>query len=317
MITLALFGVLLCDVQSEMRTWTSRDGKFTIEARVTDFTVDGLRLTKVDGQTITVPMDKLSDDDRTYAVKVYKEQVANGPTLGFKFATLDQLLKHLKEAGITTPKIRSGLFVVEVTQGGPAEAAGIKELDIITHFNGEPVGDQRRITELLMMTTIGAEYEIKLKRPTEDNNGFSWSTIVLRIKTIGTAELSEVQRAEEENLAKLCPLQIVAATLGKGILDTPEITVKVKNRRKVAVLAYKVHAECYNRFGEKVGFIGDNVFRGISQTTIGAGDTETSTWAMHLHDNTTKVIIRVVQVKLDDGTEWRDADNKEATTVER
>lgn len=49
--------------QSKWHTWTSADGKFTIEAKFVKFNGRIITLTKKDGTTIDVPREKLSDED--------------------------------------------------------------------------------------------------------------------------------------------------------------------------------------------------------------------------------------------------------------
>jgi hypothetical protein len=51
---------------AELRTWTSGDGNFTVEARLVKATADTVWLEKKDGTTVHVPKEKLSDDDLSY-----------------------------------------------------------------------------------------------------------------------------------------------------------------------------------------------------------------------------------------------------------
>ena len=48
------------------RTWTSRDGKLTVEAELVDFGSESVHLKKQNAQIITVPLSKLSKSDRDY-----------------------------------------------------------------------------------------------------------------------------------------------------------------------------------------------------------------------------------------------------------
>jgi len=57
------------------------------------------------------------------------------------------------------------------------------------------------------------------------------------------------------------------------------------------------------------------VFGGISQTRLKAGAEERSEWALNLHRNTTRAVVKIVRVKFSDGSEWnvKDGDAEEFT----
>ncbi|NQT17331.1 MAG: hypothetical protein HQ582_31545 [Planctomycetes bacterium] len=61
--------------QSEIRTWVSADGKFTVEARFVRFVSMAVTLQKADGTTIVVVYGDLSKDDKEYAMKAHREYV--------------------------------------------------------------------------------------------------------------------------------------------------------------------------------------------------------------------------------------------------
>lgn len=50
-----------------VRNWTSRGGKFTIKAQFVELRGDSVTLKKEDGKSLTVAIDKLSDDDQELA----------------------------------------------------------------------------------------------------------------------------------------------------------------------------------------------------------------------------------------------------------
>ncbi|MHC4406275.1 MAG: SHD1 domain-containing protein, partial [Planctomycetota bacterium] len=51
---------------AELRTWTSSDGQFTVRARLVKGIGGDIYLEIEDGQTIRVPLDRLSEEDREY-----------------------------------------------------------------------------------------------------------------------------------------------------------------------------------------------------------------------------------------------------------
>ena len=74
------------------------------------------------------------------AAQVYNDIIKNGKvtrgSIGIRFtpSDTDQARANLKVAGV-----KEGVFVVQVTPGGPSEKAGMKEGDVITAINGKPV----------------------------------------------------------------------------------------------------------------------------------------------------------------------------------
>lgn len=53
--------------RAEIRTWTSSDGRFSIEAELVEATETSVRLRKANGSEVTVPLQSLSEADRAFA----------------------------------------------------------------------------------------------------------------------------------------------------------------------------------------------------------------------------------------------------------
>ncbi len=50
----------------QTRTWKDSAGKYSIEAKLIDLQTDAVRLQKTNGDTISVPLAKLSAEDQAY-----------------------------------------------------------------------------------------------------------------------------------------------------------------------------------------------------------------------------------------------------------
>lgn len=61
-------------------------------------------------------------------------------------------------------KLPIGALIMEVTEGGPAEAGGMKVGDIVTQYNGETVMDMNTLAELINQTAIGETVTIHVVR---------------------------------------------------------------------------------------------------------------------------------------------------------
>lgn len=124
--------------------------------------------------------------------------------------------------------------------------------------------------------------------------------------------VEEARKARQQVVAaagevrKNRPLSIEALGLHLNVISLPELIVVARNNTATPIEAYTVDAECFNKFDEPVNNIaGSNVYRGISQTTIQAGQQDKGVWQMSLHRNTAYARVWIERVRFSDGTEWR------------
>ena len=61
------------DITSDFRSWTNDTGKFTIEAKLLKLEDDRVKLEKKDGRVIDLPLNKLSDKDKTFIETLRKK----------------------------------------------------------------------------------------------------------------------------------------------------------------------------------------------------------------------------------------------------
>lgn len=79
--------------------------------------------------------------------------------LGVRIQTVtDELAEgmHMKRA--------MGALVAAVTEGGPAEEAGIEQGDVVIEFDGREVSEMRKLPRMVAETPIGKEVEVKVWR---------------------------------------------------------------------------------------------------------------------------------------------------------
>jgi serine protease Do len=99
------------------------------------------------------------------AAQVYNDIIKNGKvtrgSIGIRFtpSDTDQARANLKVAGV-----KEGVFVVQVTPGGPSEKAGMKEGDVITAINGKPVLDGNQLIGTVTSTPLGSSLNITVER---------------------------------------------------------------------------------------------------------------------------------------------------------
>jgi len=73
---LLLFAAAL---PAEMRKWTSQDGRFSTEAELVDHNATTVTLKKPSGETVSVPLAKLSDADRRFVLTPPAKSAAAKP----------------------------------------------------------------------------------------------------------------------------------------------------------------------------------------------------------------------------------------------
>ena len=98
------------------------------------------------------------------AVKVYNQIIKTGRvtrgSIGIQFSNDEERNRKLVQGyGAST-----GIFVQQVTPGGPADKAGLKEADIITHLNGKPGSRGQDLMDTVADTTVGETMSVTVIR---------------------------------------------------------------------------------------------------------------------------------------------------------
>jgi len=99
------------------------------------------------------------------AAQVYNDIIKNGKvtrgSIGIHFtqSDTDKARSNLKVAGV-----KQGVFVEEVTAGGPSEKAGMKEGDVITAINGKPINDGNQLVTTVSATPVSTPLNITVER---------------------------------------------------------------------------------------------------------------------------------------------------------
>ena len=99
------------------------------------------------------------------AAAVYNDIIKNGKVtrggigIHFTASDTDQARANLKVAGV-----KEGVFVGEVTPGGPSDKAGMKEGDVIVAINGKPIHDGNQLVGTVTATPIGSALSLTVDR---------------------------------------------------------------------------------------------------------------------------------------------------------
>jgi len=99
------------------------------------------------------------------AAQVYNDIIKSGHvtrgSIGIRFTPSDtpRAQANLKVAGV-----KEGVFVEQVTPGGPSEKAGMKDGDVIVAINGKPVHDGNQLIGTVTSTALGNSLNITVDR---------------------------------------------------------------------------------------------------------------------------------------------------------
>lgn len=124
----------------------------------------------VDNIGFAIPIDKAEDSLKELMNLPTREKVdpSEASYLGIEGETITQDITQLY--GIPT-----GVGVVAVEQGSPAEKAGIQQGDVITQFDGRAVANQQQLSDTLQYYKAGETVDVTLQRA--DNGKYAGQTV--------------------------------------------------------------------------------------------------------------------------------------------
>ena len=91
----------------------------------------------------------------------------------------------------------AGVYVSEVTKGGPAEKAGVREGDIITAMDGISISTTSQLITYLKYYAAGEEIDFSISRLNEDETAFEKEKITI---TLGNRKDSGIDESTENNI---------------------------------------------------------------------------------------------------------------------
>ena len=114
-----------------------------------------------------------------------QEGVVKRGWLGVRIQTVTDELAE----GLRLDRAR-GALVASVTEGGPAEAAGIQQGDVVLTFDGREVPDMRKLPRMVAETSIGKEVEVEIWRRGEKR------TLMVQLGELDDAQIAAATPAD-------------------------------------------------------------------------------------------------------------------------
>ncbi|HUT57066.1 MAG TPA: PDZ domain-containing protein [Phycisphaerae bacterium] len=324
LLTVGMFVVALCSVQAraadidqELRQLRAENNllKATLEQRQKEI-AELKEEIKALKEEIEHLKTGVTDTAKPTPVTPMPVKDAGAPVLGVTVISADQKVREVfQKDGLARLPITGGVLVSGISMGSPAHTAGLKKLDVIGAIGGKSVADGPSFPSLVSELSVGKPVVLTIYRLSDRKvaGAIPWSRHQITVTP-------DTMEAVLES-AKACPLSLVSARVGYNVIGQPMVSVTVKNIAPEDVVAYSVDIHCWDRFDRPVihsMLRNDNVFGGISQKTIGPGQTAggDSEWTLHGHDNTAKVKVVLTKVRLKDGSEWTPGEKEVSITAE-
>ena len=190
------------------------------------------------------------------AIEVYNQIIRNGRvargSIGIRFqAEIDQAT--LRAYGAPG----GGVLVGQVTEGGPAEKAGMKEEDVIVSIGGHAIADGDSLIQVVASTPVGESVPVEVMR--------DGKKLTLQVTIADRAELF----AEELGIAEAGPPEDPANTkvdLGIAVQNlTPEQRTELEYEGEDGVIVTEVEL---GSFAEDLGLIEGDIIVSLNRRPV-------------------------------------------------
>uniref|UniRef100_Q024W1 Protease Do n=1 Tax=Solibacter usitatus (strain Ellin6076) TaxID=234267 RepID=Q024W1_SOLUE len=192
------------------------------------------------------------------AAQVYNDIIKNGKvtrgSIGISFtpSETDRARANLKVAGA-----KEGVFVEQVTPGGPSEKAGMKDGDVIVAINGKPVHDGNQLIGTVTATPLGNALNITVDREGKRHE----------LKVV-VADLAQVfperyGNGRENPLKNEEPTAVSFGMQIQNLTDQQADRLGVKQKGGVQVVSVEP-----NSFAEDIGLAPGDIIVSINRQTV-------------------------------------------------
>lgn len=191
-------GVNLIQTDAAINPGNSGGALLNMDGEVVGINSAKLASTEVEGMGYAIAISDVSDILEDLMNETPRDKVEDHGVLGITGTSVSD------EAQVYG--IPEGVFVAEVTEGGPAEEAGIKVNNVITEFDGKRVRSIESLVELLEYYKPGEEIEVTLQ--VMDGDGYQEKTVTVTLgedtskDTDDSGEDSDGQESSEDSILR-------------------------------------------------------------------------------------------------------------------
>jgi serine protease Do len=192
------------------------------------------------------------------AAQVYNDIIKNGKvtrgSIGISFtpSETDRARANLKVAGA-----KEGVFVEQVTPGGPSEKAGMKDGDVIVAINGKPVHDGNQLIGTVTATPLGNALTVTVDREGKRHD----------LKVV-VADLAQVfperyGNGRENSMKNAEPTAVSFGMQIQNLTDQQADRLGVKQKGGVQVVSVEP-----NSFAEDIGLAPGDIIVSINRQAV-------------------------------------------------
>ena len=188
------------------------------------------------GYGFAIPVDIL----KTVAGDLIKYGEVRRGYIGVSIKNLDQ--KDANALGMKEPK---GVWVQTLVEGGAAEAAGIKKMDVILSIDGHEVNQPNELQSYIATHHAGEEVTLRVFR---DGKTFEKKVVLRPRKQDAVAAREDGSKSDREESVQKSPQSVNFEKLGFGVRAlTPAELKNLKIEKGVLVSELKPFGEAANR----------------------------------------------------------------------
>ena len=113
-----------------------------------------------------------------------EELSLGSPSLGVNVVTLTDTVDVFKKAGVKAPPTKTGVVLLEVAPYGPADAASLRQMDVITRIDKIAVTTEDEFKTIVAKMEIGKECEVTGFRGMEVRGRLTWKRGTVKLKPV-------------------------------------------------------------------------------------------------------------------------------------
>ena len=185
-------GVNLIQTDAAINPGNSGGALLNMEGEVVGINSAKLASTEVEGMGYAIAMSDVTDILENLMNETSRDKLDDS-----EHGVLGISGRSVSSEAVQVYGIPAGVFVNEVTEGGPAEDAGLQANSVITKFNGKSVSTIDQLIEYLSYYEPGEEVEITVQIP----DGTSYKEETMNV-TLGENTNADDSQDEEDNSDK-------------------------------------------------------------------------------------------------------------------
>ena len=185
-------GVNLIQTDAAINPGNSGGALLNMEGEVVGINSAKLASTEVEGMGYAIAISDVTDILENLMNETSRDKLDDS-----EHGVLGISGRSVSSEAVQMYGIPAGVFVNEVTEGGPAEDAGLQANSVITKFNGKSVSTTDQLIEYLSYYEPGEEVEITVQIP----DGTSYKEETMNV-TLGENTNADDSQDEEDNSDK-------------------------------------------------------------------------------------------------------------------